>query len=362
MAIESRRPHVFDLSRPGGGVAVEIDVSEAAELLMSMCALSDADQLDTFDLGRARLEEVRRAASPGLLAGADELLLGSEKIPAHLLGLVYETSKPRTIDAFLDTLRRTSGVEIRLHLLDYYNRGHRVTEPETLHAAASGDAGARAQLLDAVAEWGSKRLVVERLLELPAEELKERLLDILPRWREEIFQPLAEQAMGLAEQDARAKLELARTLTPEDLVERATNGLRYAPAPHIQTIALFPSFWERPWVILIEYKHVKIFGYPVSVDREGTAGADPAQLARVYKALADEGRLRLLKRLEQGPVTLSEAADELGLAKSTAHHHLAILRHAGFVVIRDADEHEYSLRRDLLPQAGDLLAGYLRSS
>ena len=361
MAIESKRPHVFDLSRPGGGVALEIDVSEAAELLMSMCALSGEDQLDTFDLGRARLEEIRRAASPDLLAAADGLFLGSEKIPAHLLGLVYDTPKPRTIDAFLETLQRTSAVEIRLHLLDYYNSGHHLVEPDTLRGAATGDAGARQQLLDAVAEWGSKRVVVERLLDLPADELKAQLLDILPRWREEIFQPLAEQAMGLAERDARAKRELARTLTPEDLVERATNGLRYAPAPHIQTIALFPSFWERPWVILIEYKHVKIFGYPISIDREAAAGTDPAQLARVYKALADEGRLRLLKRLEEGPLTLTAAADELGLAKSTAHHHLAILRHAGFVVVRDADEHEYSLRRDLLPQAGELLASYLRS-
>src|SRR5688500_4385938 len=103
MAVESKRPQVLDLSRPGGDVAVEIDVSEAAELLMSMCALSGDDQLDSFDLGRGRLEEIRRAASPDLLEAVGGLLLGSEKIPAHLLGLVYETPRPRTIEAFLET-------------------------------------------------------------------------------------------------------------------------------------------------------------------------------------------------------------------------------------------------------------------
>jgi DNA-binding IclR family transcriptional regulator len=72
--------------------------------------------------------------------------------------------------------------------------------------------------------------------------------------------------------------------------------------------------------------------------------------------------LRLLRRLSDGPVTLGEAAAELGLAKSTAHHHLAILRHAGFVTIRDEDENVYSLRRDLLPQAGELLTAYLGSA
>ena len=54
--------------------------------------------------------------------------------------------------------------------------------------------------------------------------------------------------------------------------------------------------------------------------------------------------------------------EALGLAKSTAHHHLAILRQAGFVMVREGDEKVYSLRRDLLPQAGDLLAAYLASS
>ena len=58
---------------------------------------------------------------------------------------------------------------------------------------------------------------------------------------------------------------------------------------------------------------------------------------------------------------LGEAAAELGVAKSTAHHHLAILRQAGFVTIRDEDENVYALRRDLLPQAGELLNAYLSS-
>jgi DNA-binding IclR family transcriptional regulator len=58
---------------------------------------------------------------------------------------------------------------------------------------------------------------------------------------------------------------------------------------------------------------------------------------------------------------LSEAATELGVAKSTAHHHLAILRQAGFVTIRDEDENVYSLRTDL-PQTGDLLTAYLGAS
>ena len=115
----------------------------------------------------------------------------------------------------------------------------------------------------------------------------------------------------------------------------------------------------RPWVILWEHKGTKIFCYPIAAPAE--EGASPAEVARVYKALGDEGRLRLLRRLSDGPLKLSEAAAELGVAKSTAHHHLAILRQAGFVTIRDEDENVYSLRRDL-PQTGELLSAYLGSS
>ena len=115
----------------------------------------------------------------------------------------------------------------------------------------------------------------------------------------------------------------------------------------------------RPWVILWEHKSTKIFCYPIAPAPED--GASPAEVARVYKALGDEGRLKLLRRLSDGPMKLSEAATELGVAKSTAHHHLAILRQAGFVTIRDEDENVYSLRTDL-PQTGDLLTAYLGGS
>jgi DNA-binding transcriptional ArsR family regulator len=108
---------------------------------------------------------------------------------------------------------------------------------------------------------------------------------------------------------------------------------------------------------MCEHRNTKIFCYPISVDREDVAADDPRELVRVYKALADESRLRLLKRLRSGPITLAEAAQEVGLAKSTAHHHLAILRQAGFVVIREDDD-LYSLRPDH-PSAPGLLDRYL---
>jgi DNA-binding transcriptional ArsR family regulator len=359
MAVERTRPQVLDLSRPSG-VEVEIEVSEAAEVLMSLCAVGDHADHDTFDLGgdwlRAQLESVPR----DLLAAVDELQLGSMKVAAHLLGLVLETPRPRTFAAFLETLEATDPVDVKLHLFGAFGSSFsHLAGRDVIERAARGDAEAQQTFLDSLAEYSDKHASTHLLLELGGEEVKARLLDLLPRWYEHVFQPHAAEWRAAAEPDVESKRVLAARHSPEQLVELAARGYQYTPPPEIRTIALFPSWWMRPWVILWEHKGTKVFCYPIAPATG--EGASPAEVARIYKALGDEGRLKLLRRLSDGPLKLTEAAAELGVAKSTAHHHLAILRQAGFVAIRDEDENVYSLRRDL-PQAGELLSSYLGSS
>jgi DNA-binding transcriptional ArsR family regulator len=360
MAVErSPRAPVLDLGQRGG-VQVEIDVAEAAEVLMSICAVADRDDHDTFDLGaewlRARLETV----PADLREGIDALRLGSMKIAAHLLGIVWELPRPRTFASFMERLAATDPIELKLHLFGHFDTTSHLLAGDVVERAARGDRDAIDRVLDEVAEYSDKHALYRDLLELDAPEVKERLLDVLPRWHDHVFAPHAEEWRSAAEHDAEAKRALAARHTPEQLVELATRGYQYSPPPAIRTLAFFPSWFMRPWVILWEHRSTKIFCYPIAAPAE--EGTSPAEVARVYKALGDEGRLRLLRRLSEGPMKLGEAAAELGVAKSTAHHHLAILRQAGFVTIRDEDEKIYSLRRDLLPQAGELLTAYLGSS
>jgi DNA-binding transcriptional ArsR family regulator len=357
---QNRRAPVLDLSRPGE-LELELDVAEAAEVLMSICAVGDREDYDTFDLGpewlRARLETV----PPDLMAAVDELRLGSMKVAAHLLGIVSETPRPRTFAAFLERLEATDPIELKLHLFGHYGAlSAHLSSPELIARAARGDGQAQEEFLASLAEYAEKHDLYRVLLELDGGEIKARLLALLPRWYEHVFVPHEQEWRRAAERDVEAKRELARKRSPEQFVELATRGFQYTPGAGIRTLAFFPSWWMRPWVILWEHKSTKIFCYPIAPAREEAEAGSPAELARLYKALGDEKRLRLLKRLSEGPLTLGEAAKELGLAKSTVHHHLAILRHAGFVTIRDEDENVYSLRlRPDLPQAGELLAAYL---
>jgi DNA-binding transcriptional ArsR family regulator len=342
------------------GVQVEIDVAEAAEVLMSIYAVADREAHDTFDLGAEWMQALLDSIPADLLAEIEAPELGSPKLVARLLGIVYETPRPRTFAAFLEQLERTGPIELRLHLLGHFDTSSRHVATGIAERAAHGDEEAIEAFLEALSEWTDKHQAARRVLELDGDELKSRLLTVLPRWYEAVFAPHAEEWRVAAERDAEAKRALAVRHSPEQLVELATRGYQYSPPPTIQTIVFFPSWFMRPWVVLGEHRSTKIFCYPIAAAPE--EGTSPAELARVFKALGDEGRLKLLRRLADGPVKLSEAAGELGVTKSTAHHHLAILRQAGFVTIRDEDENVYSLRRDLLPQTGELLTAYLGSS
>lgn len=352
-----QQPRVVDVSRPGQGLTVEIDASEAAELLLSIATVIVDQDLDTYELEAARIEEVRAAAPPELLSQAAELL--PEKSAALLLGLVYTTPKPRTVSAFLEHLAATDPIELRLHVLGYYMRGHHVADPETIRRAAKRDADAIAELLAAAAEYASpdKCEALQLAVASDPAESKRALLELLSGWAEHVLPQLAPADHSLAERDAEAKRELVKSVPPEQVVERLAPGIQWVPGPDIDRVVMFPAYAPRPWVYMSEYKRVKIFCPPITADRERTPG-DPAELVRVYKALGDESRLKLLKRLKEGPVSLTDAAREIGLAKSTTHHHLAILRQAGFVLIQEGDD-TYTLRPDMRPEPGALLEQYL---
>ena len=72
----------------------------------------------------------------------------------------------------------------------------------------------------------------------------------------------------LAERDAEAKRELVKSVPPEQVVERLAPGIQWAPGPEIDRVVLFPAYSPRPWVYMSEYKRVKIFCYPITLDRE----------------------------------------------------------------------------------------------
>ena len=54
--------------------------------------------------------------------------------------------------------------------------------------------------------------------------------------------------------------------------------------------------------------------------------------SKLFKALSDNGRLRILKMLQQRSLCVCEITDIIQLATSTVSKHLSILKDAGFII------------------------------
>lgn len=79
------------------------------------------------------------------------------------------------------------------------------------------------------------------------------------------------------------------------------------------------------------------------------------------KALADEGRVRLLMRLKAGECNVTSLADELGMAQASASKHLSVLRRAGLVSVRrEGTQALYSVRDQSVFAMCDLVCGGVR--
>ena len=59
---------------------------------------------------------------------------------------------------------------------------------------------------------------------------------------------------------------------------------------------------------------------------------DMKNLTKIFKALSDQNRIRIMKMLEEKELCLCEISKVLRLANSTASKHLSILRDAGLIV------------------------------
>ena len=100
--------------------------------------------------------------------------------------------------------------------------------------------------------------------------------------------------------------------------------------------------------------------YPVADEyMDADPDAPPEWLIKIYKALGDERRMRILRRLAKGPASLHDLTKEFDASKSTIHHHLVLLRTAGLVKVTMGAEKEYSLRKDIVPETAAVLQAYM---
>lgn len=347
--------------RPGSPPALTIEAAAAYELLHSIVAALDTDDADTYEIGPAWIAAARARAGEDLVARLTALSFGEVDTFRHLAGLAYGAPSPRDVPSFLAHLRDTDPDEIKLHLVQFYSRDtRRMTPPATIRAAVAGEREAATEFLRTshpeYAPWSS---YLRSVLEAEAVTYRGALADALEAWAERVWKPESLTIMPILERDVATKREQLRDLPLDRFVPMATNGVEFAPRPGIDRLVLVASFLQRPLVGHVEVGDALLITYPVA-DESISAETDtpPLRLVRLSKALGDEKRLRILRSVADGEKTLMELAEVFGVAKTTMHHHMIILRAAGLVSVGVGSK-RYRLRQETVPDVGALLSGYL---
>ncbi len=264
---------IQDMPKRSITLPVEIEASAANEFLMTVHLIVDGKNSmeQPYEVGDQWFDMVAEKATPPLLSAVKELGAGSCEAWAHLDGLAYDSTAPdclapRNVSSFLTQIEMIDPLELRLHMFGYYKRRYHKTTPlDIILRAAEGDGEAQEQFLKTSFpdEVGWQRFL-RHLFTLDLLETKHKVLDILEKWYERVFRDIEPEIMPIIERDAEAKRVLRQTMSPERLIEVATNGFEFVPEPGLRRVVLIPSYVARPWNEITEYQDAKIFIYPVA--------------------------------------------------------------------------------------------------
>lgn len=278
----------------------------------------------------------------------------------HLLGLALES---HALDAasFVEEVAGVDPLEFRRHVLGAYVPAWRtVAGAETIERAARGDAAAVRDLLANDRYYAGR--AAESLgvaLPLTPHETKKRFVAALRAFAR-VFARREHELVEVLESDARRRRTALVDAPPETAIAAATSGYVYEREPEFVRVVLIPHLAAAPSLLLCQHRDTRIICYPA--ERPGESADVVARAVRLGKALSDPVRVAIVRTLAERETSLTELATTVGIAKSTAHHHLATLRAAGLVTLRgNARGYWYTLRLEGLADARSLL-GELVSS
>jgi len=188
------------------------------------------------------------------------------------------------------------------------------------------------------------------------------LASLLEEYLTTVFEAEVPHVARAASDGAARAEELFAVLPSAVAIEQLTGGYTLSPGLALKRITLAPSAFIYPFMAsrVDERAGEALIVFGVRSDafvKFDTVPLDP-DLVRAVKALADPGRLKVLRLLSRRPMAGPELVAILGLSPPTVHHHLHQLRAAGLVrQERMKGGMQYAIRRD---SAQTLLAALTR--
>jgi DNA-binding transcriptional ArsR family regulator len=346
-------PKVRDYSSQERMIPVLVEASPVYELLLSLFAYGSKNDWTEYECGSTFFEQFQDAVPEPLADRVTQLAeCGEAWLP--LVSVAHDASATASVEESVKYLSEMDPIALRWAIVSDHHAKDDLADADR-DAAIAGDPETIARLVDDDTFCPG----VGNLLLADPQESHRFIVDTLTTANQVLTTSIADVLPALR-RDADEKQTLSRTMEPPALVEAATNGVTFKVQPQITGVLLIPSKIIRPWTVIMEHEGLSIFAYSVSDEHlMADADAPPSYLVDLFKALGDERRLRILGMLSEGEAGLMDIAERLDLAKSTAHHHLRILRTAGLVRVTVGDSKGYSLRRDQIPETARLLDAYL---
>lgn len=191
----------------------------------------------------------------------------------------------------------------------------------------------------------------------------ERILGVLDAWLP-LYQEVEPRVAAMLKRDVAGRKGDRAALAGNvpELIERTTGGLRWFPEGGVRRVILAPQYFGRPFNYIFQGSDWRLFAYPIAEASLGAVDAvlPPQATVRLYRALGDTTRMRILRLLSERDWYLTELAQQLELSKPTMKHHLALLRAAGLVTVTEEGSLTYySLRRERVREAGVELQHYI---
>jgi DNA-binding transcriptional ArsR family regulator len=287
-----------------------------------------------FDIS-ARWSAQARAALGAELRADLTLLFPPRSRTAGLVG-VMEHASGLPVREFIKRVAAAPAEEL-LELMLAESLADREALP-TLRRAIGGSEPAIEEFI-AATDPELDRRGLRRLVSLSPAEAKARLVRLLREAYTRVYAPREDEVVPLLARDAAALERRAATATGGELVEYATGGFVIGPEAGVAGVVLAPTYFFRPYNLITAYHGVRVYIYPIQT----TSGEHPPppDLIRLYKALGDETRLKILRLIAGREMYLQELATALGVSHVTALHHMAVLRAARLVQVVERGNLKY---------------------
>jgi DNA-binding transcriptional ArsR family regulator len=345
-------PAVRDF-RWGASYEIEWDVRTVYDFVISLS--DDAGASDDLPSADRRWLNEARESLPDAIRADRKALLGTE-LCIQIDELAVDHPAITEPGAFTEVVASLDPMTAGRYLLaDLY---HEPATAALIDRAMDGDSAALNELATTLPEEKGKARL--EIVKDPAGTLR-RLTGVLRAW-EKPFAIVEPRVASMIRRDFEARAADIRTLSPGDLIEKTTGGLRYVPERTVRRVVLAPSYFARPFNFLFSKDDWRLYCYPIADSALDTGDPlePPPAVVRLHRALGDPSRLRILRLLADGDRYLTEIAQVLELSKPTVKHHMAQLRAAGLVTLTEEGSLTYySLRRDRLADVGSDLRQFI---